>query len=179
MRSRCRLIFGRLALLGWSRRRGLNLLLGIFLASFFRIVLCLNSADYLPFSLLLVLNKFNVGHLTSRRRWNEKEESKNEASEHHRNMEDVRTACCFGHLQNTFGIQRLAMHHDRMIVCIAHSKRDIQHEHPNDHQRRRTSYMHLPERGDELDVRSHVGRFSELHEAVEDWIGHHKHDKHD
>lgn len=179
MRRRSRLVFRRLALLSRSRRRGLNFLLGIFLSTLFRVVLCFDSADYLLLSFFLVLNEFNVRHLTSRRRWNQEEECKDKASKHHRNMEDVGTARRLRHLQDTFGIQRFAMHHHRVVICITHSKSDIQHEHPDNHQRRGASYMHLSERADELDVRSHMSRLAELHETVEDGIGHHKRDQYD
>lgn len=133
------------------------------------------TANDLLFSFLLVLDELDIRHLTSWRWWDHEEKREDKTGEHHRNMEDVRTACRLGHLQNALRIKSLAMNEHCVVVRIAHSESNIENKHADDHQRRRTSYMHLLERMDELEVRLHVSRLAKFHEPLQKRISRQKH----
>lgn len=67
----------------------------------------------------LVLDELDIRHLSARRRRNQEEEGKNETADQNREVKYVRSARCFGHLDDIFGIDVLALNKGGMIVGIS------------------------------------------------------------
>jgi hypothetical protein len=102
-----------------SRRRGNLLFVRIVLAHRFRVFLSFALVDYLMFDFRLIFDELDVGYLRFGRQRNEEEEREDEARNHQRKVEDVRTARSLGYRNHIFRIYMPALNQRCVIVSIA------------------------------------------------------------
>ena len=129
-RTRCRC---RLARRFRRRRRSGHFFLRLMLSSIFGIMLGASFGNDLLLHRRLILHKFNVRHLRSGRRWNQKEESENKAGNDAGKMENVRSAGGFRQFDDVFRIYLFALDYSCSVICITGCICEIGKKESHDH----------------------------------------------